>query len=69
MRTRTATSQFKGACVQRMIKSVQQRRAHISRSSRDVQPNQPGRPARLDLEDPAPTIAIEHHASGHLRLD
>eukprot|EP00964_Phaeocystis_antarctica_P107180 scaffold71942_cov69-Phaeocystis_antarctica.AAC.2 len=44
-------------------------RAHPSRSSRDIQPNQPGRPARLDLEDPAPTMAIEHHASGHLRLD
>eukprot|EP00964_Phaeocystis_antarctica_P136884 scaffold101375_cov60-Phaeocystis_antarctica.AAC.2 len=43
--------------------------AHSSISSRDIQPNQPGCPARLDLEDPAPTIGIEHHASEHLRLD
>ena len=44
-------------------------RAHISCSSRDIQPNQPSRPTRHDMNDPAPTIGIEHHSSGHLRLD
>ena len=38
-------------------------------SSRDIQPNQPCRSTRLDGEDPAPTICIEHHTTGHLRLD
>ena len=38
-------------------------------SSRDIQPNQRDHPARLDIEDPAFTIAIKHHTSGHLRLD
>ena len=42
------------------------------RSSCNVQPNQLGRPTRLYQKDPAPTVtgvAIEHHTSGHLRLD
>ena len=38
-------------------------------SSCNVQPNQLGRPARLYLKDPAPTLGIEHHTSRHLRLD
>jgi hypothetical protein len=42
---------------------------HRSISSCNVQPNQLGRPARLYLKDPAPTLGIEHHTSRHLRLD
>ena len=42
---------------------------HRNISSGNVQPDQLGRPARLYHKDPAPTLGIEHHASGNLRLD
>ena len=63
--------QFKGAMEEMSGQKVQKANTlHIRcTSSRDVQPNQLGRPARLYVEDPAPTLGIEHHAFGHLRLD
>ena len=64
--------QFKGAMEEMPGQKVQKANTlhRICRSSRNVQPNQLGRPARLYVEDSAaPTLGIEHHASGHLRLD
>ena len=59
---------FKGAMEEMSGQKVQKANTlhRICRSSRNVQPNQLGRPARLYVEDSAPTLGIEHHASGHL---
>ena len=82
MQASTAASLFNGASSRarvqghwkkspEMVKAhvFKNARAHRINASRDIQPNQPCRPTRLDIEDPAPTICIEHHTTGHLRLD
>ena len=35
-------------------------------STRNIQPNQLGRPAMLDKKDASPTFSIKHHATRHL---
>lgn len=35
-------------------------------STRNIQPNQLGRPAILDKKDASPTFSIKHHATRHL---
>ena len=72
--THTAFIQFKGqfnGAMEEMSGKVQNASTlhPRCRSSCNVQPNQLGRPTRLYVEDPAPTLGIEHHTSGHLRLD
>ena len=64
-------SEDTSGAMEEMLQKVQKANTlhHICRSSCDVQPNQLGRPTRLYIEDPAPTLGIEHHTSGHLRLD
>jgi hypothetical protein len=64
-----ARSSWKESAERFKVHAFKNVRAHISISSRDIQPNQPCRPTRRNLEDPAPTIGIEHHTSGHLRLN
>ena len=53
-----------------MSRTVQNASTYTSSvPSCNIEPNQLGRPAGLDVEDPATALRIEDHTSRHLRLD